>query len=327
MMRISNSKANTFRRCQKKYEFKYVRKLEPKKKSRGLTLGSWMHDLIEDYYLGKNWLNTHRKKITEWRNLFEEEREELGDIPGDAFRLMTSYLRFYKGKDDDIFVLDAEVDEVVTLPNGHEFNFIIDLIVIHNNGVWLWDHKNTSKFMDGDFMLLDTQLSSYFEAAKIMGYDQVYGYPLMGAVFNEIRTKAPTVPQVLQRGGLSVAKNIDTDYFTYLKAIKDNNLDPRDYIDILKRLKIRDANGAFFRRTYMPKDPDTTKNTILDLEGTIQDITSVEERGYFTRSVSKACSWDCDYKDLCILELQGGDTSIMEKSQFKKRGPRVNKKK
>lgn len=321
-MRISNSKSNTYRRCQKKYEYKYVRKLEPKKKSRPLTLGSWMHDLIEAWHKGENWLDIHRAKKKEWANLFEEEREELGDIPGDAQRLMVAYIRHYKGQDDDLFVVDSEIDELVTLPNGDQFNFIIDLVVIENEGVWLWDHKNVKSFMDDDYMLLDSQLARYFWAAQKLGYDEIHGYPLRGVCFNEIRTKAPTVPQLLKNGSLSKAKKIDTDYYTYLSAIKKHGLNPADYVDILRHLRNRDLEGAFFRRTRMPKDEPTTRQMMIELEMTLTDIKRSEKHNHFPRTVLKSCAWDCDYKDLCITELHGGDTTVQERTHFRKREKR-----
>jgi len=58
-----------------------------------------------------------------------------------------------------------------------------------------------------------------------------------GIIFNLVRAKLPTVPQVLKSGGLSKAKSIDTDVDTYLQAIKDNRLNPNDYVDILNHLK------------------------------------------------------------------------------------------
>lgn len=320
-MRLSNSKAKTFRRCQKSYDFKYVRKLRPRKRSRPLELGSWVHDLLQHYYDGQDWLKRHKVLEAEFNNLFEEEREELGDLPSDALRLMRSYLRTYKGDRSQYRIIDTEVDELVTLPNGDEFNFIIDLVVedLTLGGIWLWDHKNVTKFLPPDFLMIDTQLTRYHWAAKKL--ERFKGHNILGVCFNEIRTKAPTVPAVLKDGSLTRRQNQDTDLTTFLWAMK--YLDERElsweekvefYKPTLRRIKSQ-QEGRFFRRTFMPKDPVTTKIMMKDLMVTADEIREAEDRGYFPRSPDKACTW-CDYLELCQVELMGADTSNTIKLKY-----------
>jgi hypothetical protein len=332
-MRLSNSKANTWRRCPKRFFYKYELGLRPKARALPLERGSWLHTLLEVHYennprkvievgkkrkgkgkkvrVGADWRRAHKVLTKQFNTLFEEEREELGDLPSECARMMKAYLRHWKKEDRRYTIIDTEVDEILTLPNGLEFNFIIDLIVEDDlGGIWLWDHKTVSKFMDQDFMLLDAQLARYFWAAEKMGYT-----PLKGVVFNEIRTKPPAIPKLVKSGDrLEKRANIDTDYATFMGAIREHGLDPADYADILHRLKVEPAR--FFRRTIMPKDRKLTKRTMRDLVQTAAEIQTAQKKDRFPRTVSKTCAWDCDFKEVCITEYFGGDPSSLIKANF-----------
>lgn len=309
-MRLSNSKANTWRRCPKKFQFKYELGLRPKVKGLPLTRGDWIHQMLQTHYEGRDWKGTHQDLTKQFYTLFEEEREELGDLPAETNRIMRSYLRRYKKEDKQYRVVDVELDEIVVLKPGLKFNFIIDLIVEDELGsLWLWDHKTVKNFMDEDFKLLDAQLARYFWAAEVMGYT-----PLKGVLFNEIRTKPPAIPQELKDGSLSKRKKIDTDYWTFATEIKRRGLDPAPYSDILHRL--RQDKGRFFRRTTLPKDKRLTHRTMVELADTAREIQTAQRRNRFPRTVSKTCSWDCEYLDLCVTEYFGGDTSSLIKANF-----------
>lgn len=312
-MRLSNSKAKTYRRCPNKYRYKYVEKLRPKRKAMQLERGSWIHDLLMHHYDGEDWCAHHTKLTKQFYNLFEEEREDLGDLPEECGRIMRAYAQHYKAEDKQFVVVDSEMDEEVDLPNGQQFNFIIDLVLDDGDGLWLVDHKTVKKFMEADFMLLDTQSARYFWAAEQMGYT-----PLKGFIFNEIRTKPPAVPQLLKDGSLSLRKNIDTDVRTYYEEIRRHALDPRDYADILTRLARR--GHTFFRRTKLPKDPPLVRQTLRELVQSGEEMVAAERRGRFPRTPEKSCKWECEYLDLCQTELLTGRwPEQLVKLQFERR--------
>jgi hypothetical protein len=183
-------------------------------------------------------------------------------------------------------------------------------------GIWIWDYKTRKSFADADLLLLDPQLTHYYNGAEMMGYT-----PLLGAVTDEIRTKAPTVPALLQRGGLSKAKSIDTDVWTYMQAIRSHDLDPNDYADFLRAIAVRQKD-KFFRRTAHPKDRPLIRTMGRELVHTANEILRAEARGAFPRSPDNSCSWGCDFRDLCVAELYGGDISSMIKQRYTKRSER-----
>lgn len=317
-LRVSNSRLGTWRRCQKKYEFKYIMGLEPRAKVRQLEMGSWMHELLEVHYEGGDWKEKHEENKAGYYLFPEEIREELGDLPTECRKLMLSYLRYWRDEDKNYVVVDTELDEIVTLPSGLEFRMIIDLIVENRRTGKLeaWDHKNRKNFASSDSMILDPQLTNYFAGLEIMGYT-----PLGCVMYNEIRTKAPTVPKLLKAGGLSKAKNIDTDTHTYYREIRKHGLDPADYEDILRHIALNETD-RFFKRTRLPKDPPMIKRMMREAEVTALETRKKEEsKEPYVRSFDATkCSWDCSFTQLCIAELYGADISSAIKAGFRKRG-------
>lgn len=314
-MRVSNSKVKTYRRCPKSYEFKYVMKLEPRLKKVQLERGSWIHELLEFWYRGDDWRALHRRRTQQFYELFEEDREELGDLPSECLRIFRSYIRYWKQEDKHFNVIDTELDEIITLPNGLELHVIIDLIMEDRRTklLWIFDHKSRANFASSDSMLLDPQLTNYFDAATIMGYT-----PLGGVVYNEIRTKAPAIPALTAKTGqLTRRKNIDTDSYTYMSAIKSHGFEVEDYEEILRHIA-RNEHERFFRRIKLPKDPPMLRIMRRELVQSAREIATAERRVSYPRTFDRSCDW-CDFKNLCIAQLHGGDIKSMIRAQFRQR--------
>lgn len=308
--KISNSKAKTYRRCPKKYEYKYVQRLRPRQKAIPLERGSWMHELLQAFYDGKDWRKTHKRLTKKFNSLFEEEREMLGDIPGDCARIMRSYLRQYGEEDGHLRIVDTELNEYVTLPNGLRVQVIADLVYEDHMGLWIMDHKFRSRFENTENMRLDPQLTIYYWALEVLGY------PCVGTVYNEVLTKPPTVPKLTATGKrLEKRKNIFTDQWTYAEAVKAHGFDLGDYSDILKIIGTTQRD-KFFRRTYQPRDKAVVRNAMKDLNWTAQEIIAAERNKRFPRTFDKSCKFSCEYKDLCLTQYHGGDGESIIKHYF-----------
>jgi hypothetical protein len=308
--KISNSKARTWRRCPKKYEYKYVQRLRPRAKGVALERGSWCHLLLQAYYDGRDWRKEHKRLTKQFKKLFEEEREALGDLPGECRRIMEAYLRQYGEEDRHIRVVDTELNEYVTLPNGLRVQVIIDMVYEDRMGLWAMDHKFRGRFEDSDNMRLDPQLTVYYWAAELLGY------PLVGTVYNEVLTKPPTIPKLTAKTGrLEKRTNMFTDAHTYAMAVRAHGFDLSDYSDILKVISSRQQE-KFFRRTYLPKDQAVVQSAMMDLNWTAQEIMAAESKGRFPRTFDKSCKFSCEFKDVCLTEYHGGDATTMIKHYF-----------
>jgi RecB family exonuclease len=263
------------------------------------------------HYDGEHdWRQRHRDLTLEFNNLLFEEREEYGDLPAECARLMKNYLAHYKDEDAHWRTLDTELDETVDLPNGDQFNFIIDKVTEEDDGgIWLVDYKSVTNLMSDNFMLLDSQLAKYVWAAAQIGYKKI-----RGVMFDEICTATPTLPKVLQSGSLEQRKDIRCDVHTYYREIRRHDLNPRDYGVMIRHLN--QQTERWFRRTRMPRDKPTVQQTMREMMMTSQEIKDATERNYFPRTVDKKCEWDCEYVHPCIVEMQGGKVDEITRLQF-----------
>lgn len=304
-----------YRRCPRQFFYKYEMGLKPKARALALERGDWLHQLLMVHYDGHDWRDRQDKLEAKFYSLFEEEREQLGDLPAETTRIMLSYLAHWHLEDKAFRVVDSELDEIVTLPNGDKFRFIIDLVVEETDGgLWLWDHKTVKRFMPVDFTLIDAQLARYFWAAERLGYK-----PLRGVMFNELITSPPTVPNVLpSTGRLTERKNLRCDVYTYLREIRKLDQDPKSYLHTLRRLKA--SSDQWFRRTRLPRDTPLIKRQMAEMLMTVREIREAREYRHFPRNPMKECTWDCAYLDPCMIQLHGGDASDVIKMKYTRRG-------
>lgn len=311
-MQISNSKLRVYRRCPNRYRYKYPMKLRPKAKALPLEKGTWMHKLLQAHYGGESVAAVHKELTREFNNLWDEVREELGDLPRECAELFRRYRRHYLHDEKRYRVIDTEMDEIVTLPNGLRLEVVVDKIMedLVDGGLWVVDYKFREKLSDPDSMMLDPQLTLYYRALEYMGYK-----PLRGAMYDEVRTTLPKVPEVLKSGQLSRRMNIDTDVYTYMRAIKDLHLNPQNYVQILQHIATRE-DGRFFRRTSMPKDPPVLNTTMHEAVDTAREIQTAERFGRYPRTFDKSCVWQCEYKELCIAELYGADIASIIRANY-----------
>ncbi len=306
-MRGSLTKLNTVSRCLRKAYFAYERNLTRAVAPIAPTRGILGHDCLSNLYSGKDWQAPIQKVSIDLSKVFEEEREDYANLPGDMFRIMRGYLLTYKG-DKNWKIHRVEQEFCVCTPGGNELEGRIDLIFEDEQGVWVLDHKFVSQIPDDTVRFMDAQTALYDYAARQLGFDPV------GVVFNYIRTKAPTVPRLLKNGTMSKAK-IDTDVATYLQALRENGLDPADYSDYIETLN----NRSFYSRFKVPKPGNLVDSTLEDFDGWMSVFEDAQRKGRFPRAVSKNCSWDCEFYRICQAELSGVDPSYLIETYYTER--------
>lgn len=296
--------------------------LQARERKVQLERGTWLHTLLQEYYNGNDWKAKHKELTKAFYNLMEEERIDLGDMPKDCLRIMRAYLRTYQDDFSRYVVVDTELDETITFKSGLQMRIIVDLILEDKRSglLFAWDHKSRTKFETGDNMMLDPQLTRYYYGLHKLGYR-----PLGGVGYNELRTKPPAIPELVYVGkaneGLSRRKDIDTDVYTYMKAIRDNNLNPADYQEILQLIATRQKD-KFFRRTIMPKDPPMIRTMMKEVRETADEMVLAEAADRFPRTFEKSCAYTCDYKSLCLAELHGGNIQPLIKMNYTTREQR-----
>lgn len=310
-MKGSYTKVTTVRRCLRKAKYRYVDELEKVRKALPLVKGSLVHSCLEAHYTGKDWtLPIHEFVSETWNKLFEEEKEQYGDLPGDVYKIVAGYVRAYRSIDASTRTISTEKTLIVPSPSGrHELEMRIDRIVEDEHGLWVEDFKTCRTIPEENVRHTDLQTMLYAWGAS----KDHKG--IMGTMINYIRTKPPSMPSVLKTGGMSRAA-VDTDWHTYANALKQNGLDPSEYEDMKEKLR----GKQFFKRSRLPINKRTLAVLLADLEDTLDIFQHSMDAEKFPRNVTRDCTWDCEYAPICFAELQGINPEAVIEEQYKIRG-------
>lgn len=320
---VTHSMVSTMRRCPRMFLYKYIDRLKPKfETSKPLKRGTWLHSLLEAYYKDNDWKAVHRQLTTRYNELTDDEKIELGDLPRECAQIMRSYLWHYGADPSHGWIVhDVEFTLDVELPDGSIYRCKIDALIENLFGLWIVDHKSHKTLPDFTFRLLDVQSALYLWAA-LMKKLKVQGF-----IWNYIRTKPPTVPQLVdvKRSPRLSTRAIDTDYPTYRRAITNYGLNPADYKQQLRHLRSQRwqpdmiQTSEFFQRHTLEKHSPalnrvrdemfTTHDRMLDYDWNNRD--AVE------RVVDRSCKWRCSYTNLCATELLGGNADLIKRQQYK----------
>lgn len=288
-----------------------------------------MHECLQYHYMGRDWKNALANLTKKFNTLLLEEREFYGDLPGEVKRMMEAYLYLYREEDEDWEILYVEETFVIDHGDGHEFSFKPDLIVRDHalNQTIVWDHKTTKSIPSAEFRLTDLQSGLYPWGLDVVGiHVDSFGY-------NYIRTKAPTVPKINKNGAIS-KRRIDTDYYTLASFLKDYYAEgiwvsgkefkwpdiPSHWKVQLKTLK---EYNTYFKRTRIKKPQVVQDRLVRELDFTTEEIAAYYEMAadnpgedIWPRTMLLSCDWDCDFYELCLIELMGGDGKFIRKTKY-----------
>lgn len=306
--RISQSRAKSWRRCHKAHDYKHNQHLRVKAPPRPMYIGSIVHDLTDTYAKGGSWekkLKEHERKI---KPFVREDPEAYEDVIPLTTTIFTNYLRKYE--DDGLTFVESELELTYDMGDDVELILHIDKVVEDDKDrLWIMDHKCHRNIPDEKNRMSDMQLVIY-----PVVWNKLYPErKATGIIWDYMRTKVPTVPEVLKNGQLSKRKNIDTTHEVYLDEILKHNLNPDDYRDMLDML--RDQQDGFYERVFLPVANDTMVKTIMDdMKSTGIEIKELGEV-LTDRNLGFDCN-RCMFYDLCMAELRGLDSSYIRKSRY-----------
>jgi len=296
MRKYSHSALKLFQRCQKKWSYRYIDRLEPADgPSAAILRGQDLHNGLEMYH-------TMDPDLTQWiLDANPEDRDIL--------------VRYAERWDDEEWeVLHAEEDMEFTI-GPYTVVFKCDLIVQQGDDVWIVDHKTTANIPDewDPYNMTDFQHLLYVAAVKEM-------YPnLRGFIFNYIRTKPPGVPKLVKDGSkIAYLNSIDTTYKTLHDYAEQVGMleDP----EVQARLTVlRHAPDKYFQRHYIMAPDDALEAAVRDTQAVLEEMSRKEAGrtgvGVYPRNVmagwagSASCA-RCEFQSLCHAELLGMNTDL-----------------
>lgn len=320
-MSTSYSKTDTYAKCPKLYEYKYIRNLQAKRKNSNLFRGITAHDILRDWYLLQRehggitvtpdefvarWITNYWTDATNLP-IFEDE---LFDHRKEVEQVATYVRRFLElGKFDDWTILHVEEEFTIEI-DGHKVTFTPDLVAMDPDGnVWIIDHKTSGKHIDRDALDIRPQALFYY-----IGVSQFYEN-VAGFIFNYIRKKVPTTPRLNKTGKKAVTdlNRIDTDYETLRAFIVANDL--LDEPAHRRRLgELRDRDTFFFQHPFYIT-PDMVEQAAKDIAARLRLISmhylDRDTIGY-PRTVQPfdGCK-RCEFNSICVTELTGGNTDMV----------------
>ena len=338
---VSFSAADRFRTCEQDYYYDQVEKLERKDRAvpleRGIILATYLElyykNLQHDYSAPTAHASALVQTMDEYRSkvggyavaaeaagdldLATELRGMLDVVPRIAERYFET-----RGEQDaltyEVLQVECWVDAELAPDVGTRGK--VDLITRDrsNGRISLWEHKTVGEIPALDRRLRDLQTLLYRRPAE-----KRYGFMVDSVTWNYLRTKEPTIPDVLKNGGLSKRKDLDTTWEVYLELIKEHELDVNDYAEICSRLGLNREADAFFPRHELPM---VAREDVLlrDFTATAVHIQQRrkewDEGGQPIRSVGYRCV-RCTWRHLCTAVILGGDAESVKLLRYKQRAP------
>jgi hypothetical protein len=311
MFKTGFSKVKCWRRCNKEYEFSVIRNLQAKRRASAPLRGTILHEMLAARDNGKSAKSVFCDYLEKYQQLFESEREFYGEnFMDDIWRVYRGYVRMYE--DNDWRVQSTEGLVSTELTRNIQFEGHYDLLVAHQGRVWLVDRKTHKVVPTAEERFNNFQLLLYAEA---WNREHDLSSQVDGIIWDYIRTKAPTIPEVLKSGYLTRRKDLDTDVFTYRKAIRDNDLDEDAYSLLLRDIEQRSVD-RFYQRVPLPiPSKEMTKIVVEEFTQTAEMMRTAK---HFPRNATYKCH-RCEFFKLCNAELAGVNAKFVEKNDYEER--------
>lgn len=230
-----------FKSCRRAWDFSspFRRNLEPVRPYRPFVMGRVIHRAMELFYRdGRPLDDTVVEEYTKQFAALEESGIIEGvaddtDLVVDEFELVRSMMETYgrwrkqpgtyndSNWEFDPKWFEAYYETPLKNPQGKRSNKIgialkVDVVARFKptGRLWLWEFKTARSIQERMSSLpFDEQASAYLSVMS-----DLLGEPVEGIMYTILRKKAPEVPKVLQSGTLSLAKSIDSDADTFLRA-------------------------------------------------------------------------------------------------------------
>lgn len=312
-----------FRDCRTKFRFKVVDRLATiSSQVDALYIGVGCHHVLQEHYTAKMAGEPQIDVVQSFEGWVAAKTEEIKSKGGRPERpdeettwlihsILKGYVEYYEDAEGDWEILGVEQPISYKVPGtAITLKGTVDLIIKWRGRIWIVDHKFL-KNLEANLkqrLELDDQMTSYLWLARNNGINAA------GCVYNVIRKAVPREPEILQKGGLSKNKSIDTTPQVYMDAIEKHGLNPNDYTEILDFLATKP--NTFFHRELVYRNKFELQAFEADLPHVVRDMTSTETRFYPNPGMN--CGW-CDFRALCKGAREGADIEYTKQHLYRVR--------
>lgn len=335
---VHTSGRKAFKRCRRKWWLRDIKNLQPKgESSKHLWFGSGFHFALEDYHSYRRF-DTPMEAFMAYVDTFTEnelpaEAPEMIELAEGMFNHYINYWSPRRDGEFETYYLDGEaqveVDFVVDLPAlsedlGVEITYqgTFDRVVTDPMGdLWVEDYKTAAR-IDTSKLETDPQISVYRWAAESW-----YGVPFEGVLFTQFRKDVPKPPRILKSGNLSIAKNQKTTFDLYREELMERYPDgafPDEYVEMLAHLREKESpeGDDFIRRDQVWRNEAQAYSEYEHICMEIRDMFDAVENGRIYSNKTRDCSWDCDFRTLCIAMDDGSDWKYIMDELYEESPPR-----
>jgi hypothetical protein len=306
LFKVSQSKIKQWRTCRRQFFYAHVMKLQRRKVSRPLVFGSIVHKMKEEQAHGGDPYSVLDEIPQQDLDAYENDPEQYGDLVNDIKFIYEAYEDFWGGKELKYL---AHGDRTAEFPFEVELDRLqikgtIDAVTRHNKMNWLTEHKNHARIPNDDERWRSVQSVVYIKVIQTLGWWK----NIEGTCWDYIRTKAPTRPQVLKDGGISVRK-IDT-----LPNVVRQTLKKYEYRKLPNYKSLVDAAtlnmSTYFQRVYTPIKMELVEQVWGDFLTTAKEMRDIDITKPPVRTIGLHCG-RCQFESLCRASLTGGDEDFL----------------
>ncbi len=314
LFKVSQTKVRQYRMCRHAYHRRYWEGLRKRIKSRPLTFGTMIHQMLEAYANGQDPFALLDAVAKKNKKLFADEREMYGNIVEDIRTIMETYFKVYP-KSSLRYIsykkTKAEHDIEIDIGDGILFVGKVDHFAQTKNGLrWIVENKTFSVKPTEDQRWRDVQTSMYIRVCEMLGVKN-----LAGICWNYVRSKAPTRPEVLKDKKSLSRRKIVTLPQTVLSVAKEHSILPEACKDVMAMAE--ESIPTYFDRVFSPVVPQVVDALFEEFLDTAVEIKELHGEAC-ERNIGQHCAW-CDFEPLCRAALTGADVDYVKETEYESR--------
>jgi hypothetical protein len=294
---ITNSAAQCWRACRRKYLYRYERRIAPVSmpKSHALRFGALFHQGLEEMFLGHG-LEGVAKRIDA---LCITGTPEAHEAHGVAWAMLRGYVARWMDEDRDLVRCQPELQFSLPVrnpaPRGRTsqrfvFEGKIDLVAERDGEPMIMEHKTAAR-LDGAY------LAQLWTDAQITGYAHAAG---VSQVIYDVTVK-PSIRRGADEELAHYLARIEELYVGGYSAGRAKRRKGESDESWWERRRLEGEPVDMYHREHLYIGPRQIQEWAADLWDVTQEILWARRVGRWPRSTARCYDWNrpCDYAPIC----------------------------